>query len=85
MVLLWFFVLVWLVGKIVECFGKKYVIEEVKLGVFVDVDVVFFVVGGLVIKVFVLDVIKDGCLVIDKSFVYCMDLVVLLVILEINL
>src|SRR3954471_9667928 len=33
-------------GKVIECAGKKYTVEEAKPGVFKDVDVAFFAAGG---------------------------------------
>ena len=33
-------------GKVVECAGKKYRVEEAKPGVFADLDVAFFAAGG---------------------------------------
>jgi aspartate-semialdehyde dehydrogenase len=71
-------------GKTVEKYGKKYTIEEAKLGAFAGVDVAFFAAGGSVTKAFAADAIKSGCLVIDKSSVHRMDPAVPLVIPEIN-
>ncbi len=71
-------------GKTVEKYGKKYVIEEAKPGVFADVDVAFFAAGGSVTRALAPDAIKDGCLVIDKSSAHRMDADVPLVIPEIN-
>lgn len=71
-------------GKTVERYGKKYVIEEAKPGVFADIDVAFFAAGGSVTRALAPDAIKDGCLVIDKSSVHRMDPDVPLVIPEIN-
>ena len=33
-------------GKVVECAGRKFTVEEAKPGVFADVDVAFFAVDG---------------------------------------
>ncbi len=71
-------------GKTVERFGKKYVIEEAKPGVFADVDVAFFAAGGSVTRALAPDAVKDGCLVIDKSSALRMEKDVPLVIPEIN-
>ena len=38
------------VGKVVEYAGKKYTVEEAKLGAFAGVDVAFFAVGGSVTR-----------------------------------
>src|SRR3954470_18198701 len=71
-------------GKVVECAGKKYTVEEAKPGVFKDVDVAFFAAGGKVTRELAPDAVKAGCLVIDKSSHYRMDPEVPLVIPEIN-
>lgn len=71
-------------GKSVKHFGKVYVIEEAKPGVFAGVDVAFFAAGGSVTRALALDAYKDGCLVIDKSSAFRMDPDVPLVIPEIN-
>lgn len=71
-------------GKIVECAGKKYTVEEAKAGVFADVDVAFFAVDGSTTRALAPDAVKAGCLVIDKSSAYRMDEDVPLVIPEIN-
>lgn len=71
-------------GKTVERYGKKFVIEEAKPGVFAGVDVAFFAAGGSVTRALALDAYKDGCLVIDKSSAFRMDPDVPLVIPEIN-
>src|SRR3954465_4305883 len=71
-------------GKVIECAGKKYTVEEAKPGVFGDVDVAFFAAGGSVTRALAPDAVKAGCLVIDKSSHYRMDPDVPLVIPEIN-
>src|SRR6185436_1744766 len=71
-------------GKVIECAGKKYTVEEAKAGVFGDVDVAFFAAGGKVTRELAPDAVKAGCLVIDKSSHYRMDPEVPLVIPEIN-
>lgn len=71
-------------GKTVTCFGKSYLIEEAKPGVFAGVDVAFFAAGGSVTKALAADAIASGCVVIDKSSVHRMDPAVPLVIPEIN-
>ena len=71
-------------GKVVECGGKKYTVEEAKPGVFAEVDVAFFAAGGPVTRALAPDAVKAGCLVIDKSSHYRMDPAVPLVIPEIN-
>jgi len=71
-------------GKIVECGGKKYSVEEARPGVFADVDVAFFAAGGPTTRALAPDAVKAGCLVIDKSSAYRMDADVPLVIPEIN-
>jgi aspartate-semialdehyde dehydrogenase len=72
------------VGKIVEYSGKKYTVEEAKLGAFDGVDVAFFAAGGSVTRALAADAAKSGCLVIDKSSALRMDPKVPLVIPEIN-
>ncbi len=72
------------VGKILECAGKKYTVEEAKPGVFADVDVAFFATEGGITKALAPDAVKAGCLVIDKSSAFRMDPSVPLVIPEIN-
>jgi len=72
------------VGKIVECAGKKYTVEEAKPGVFGDIDVAFFATEGAITKALAPDAVKAGCVVIDKSSAYRMDPSVPLVIPEIN-
>src|SRR3954471_23484832 len=72
------------VGKVIECGGRKYPVEEAKPGVFADVDVAFFAAGGPVTRALAPDAVKAGCLVIDKSSHYRMDPDVPLVIPEIN-
>ena len=72
------------VGKVVECAGKKYTVEEAKAGVFTDLDVAFFAVETATTKALAPDAVKAGCLVIDKSSGYRMDPEVPLVIPEIN-
>jgi len=71
-------------GKVIECAGKKYTVEEAKPGVFADVDVAFFAAGGSATRALAPDAVKAGCLVIDKSSAYRMDPDVPLVIPEIN-
>lgn len=71
-------------GKVVECAGKKYTVEEAKPGVFADVDVAFFATEGAITKALAPDAVKAGCVVIDKSSAYRMDPAVPLVIPEIN-
>ncbi|HYP16598.1 MAG TPA: aspartate-semialdehyde dehydrogenase, partial [Opitutus sp.] len=72
------------VGKIVECAGKKYTVEEAKEGVFGDVDIAFFATDGAITKALAPDAVKAGCVVIDKSSAFRMDPAVPLVIPEIN-
>lgn len=71
-------------GKVIECAGKKYTVEEAKPGVFADVDVAFFAAGGSVTRALAPDAVKAGCLVIDKSSAFRMEPDVPLVIPEIN-
>src|SRR4051812_21121532 len=71
-------------GRIMECAGKKYPVEEAKAGGFGDLDVAFFAAGGAVARALAPDAVKAGCLVIDKSSHYRMDPDVPLVIPEIN-
>lgn len=71
-------------GKVVECAGKKYTVEEARPGVFADLDVAFFAVETATTKALAPDAVKAGCLVIDKSSGYRMDPEVPLVIPEIN-
>ena len=71
-------------GKVVECAGRKFTVEEAKPGVFIDVDVAFFAVDGATTRALAPDAVKAGCLVIDKSSAYRMDAAVPLVIPEIN-
>ena len=71
-------------GKVVSCAGKKYTVEEAKVGVFTDIDVAFFAVEGATTKALAPDAVKAGCIVIDKSSAYRMDPEVPLVIPEIN-
>jgi len=71
-------------GKVLECAGCKYRVEEAKPGVFADVDVAFFAAGGSVTRALAPDAVKAGCLVIDKSSHYRTDPEVPLVIPEIN-
>ena len=71
-------------GKIVECAGRKFTVEEAKPGVFADVDVAFFAVDGATTRALAPDAVKAGCLVIDKSSAYRMDPAVPLVIPAIN-
>ncbi len=71
-------------GKVVECAGRKFTVEEAKPGVFADVDVAFFAVDGTTTRALAPDAVKAGCLVIDKSSAYRMDPAVPLVIPEIN-
>src|ERR1019366_9463914 len=37
-------------GKVVECAGKKYTVEEATPGVYADVDVAFFAAGGSITR-----------------------------------
>ncbi len=71
-------------GKVIECAGKKFTVEEAKAGVFADVDVAFFATEGAITKALAPDAVKAGCLVIDKSSAFRMDPAVPLVIPEIN-
>jgi aspartate-semialdehyde dehydrogenase len=72
------------VGKIVECAGRKFTVEEAKPGIFTDIDVAFFAAGGPITRALAPDAVKAGCLVMDKSSVHRMDPNVPLVIPEIN-
>ena len=71
-------------GKAVEHFGRRYTIEEAKLGALAGVKVAFFAAGGPVTRALAADAVKSGCLVIDKSSALRMDPDVPLVIPEIN-
>src|SRR5688572_3317656 len=71
-------------GKVVECAGKKYPVEEARPGVFAGLDVAFFAAGGPTTRALAPDAVKAGCLVIDKSSALRMDPDVPLVIPEIN-
>lgn len=71
-------------GKTVTVEGKSYPVEEARAGVFGDIDVAFFAVGGAVTKELAPDAIRAGCLVIDKSSAFRLDPEVPLVIPEIN-
>lgn len=71
-------------GKVVEYGGKRFVVEEAKLGAFAGVDLAFFAAGGSVTRALAADAVKSGCLVIDKSSALRMDPNVPLVIPEIN-
>jgi aspartate-semialdehyde dehydrogenase len=71
-------------GKVVERFGKKWTIEEAKLGAFAGVDLAFFAAGGSVTRALAADAVKSGCVVIDKSSALRMEPGVPLVIPEIN-
>jgi aspartate-semialdehyde dehydrogenase len=71
-------------GKVVERFGKKWTIEEAKLGAFAGVDLAFFAAGGSVTRALAADAVKSGCVVIDKSSALRMEPNVPLVIPEIN-
>ena len=71
-------------GKVIEHAGRKYTVEEAKLGAFAGVDVAFFAAGGKATRELAPDAVKSGCLVIDKSSHYRMDPEVPLVIPEIN-
>jgi len=71
-------------GKVVERFGKKWNIEEAKLGAFTGVDLAFFAAGGSVTRALATDAVKSGCVVIDKSSALRMEPGVPLVIPEIN-
>lgn len=72
------------VGKVMEVAGRKYTVEEAKVGVFGDIDVAFFATEGAITKALAPDAVKAGCLVIDKSSAFRMDADVPLVIPEIN-
>jgi aspartate-semialdehyde dehydrogenase len=71
-------------GKVVECAGKKFTVEEARPGVFAGLDVAFFAAGGPTTRALAPDAVKAGCLVIDKSSALRMDPNVPLVIPEIN-
>ena len=72
------------VGKVAECAGRKYPIEEARPGVFAGIDVAFFATEGAITRALAPDAVKAGCVVIDKSSAYRMDAAVPLVIPEIN-
>jgi aspartate-semialdehyde dehydrogenase len=72
------------VGKVLECAGRKYTVEEANPGVFADIDVAFFATEGAITKALAPDAVKAGCLVIDKSSAFRLDPEVPLVIPEIN-
>jgi len=71
-------------GRVVECAGRRFTVEEARPGVFAEIDVAFFAAGGPVTRALSADAIKAGCLVIDKSSAFRMDPAVPLVIPEIN-
>ena len=71
-------------GKVVECGGKKFTVEEARPGAFAGLDVAFFAAGGPTTRALAPDAVKAGCLVIDKSSALRMDPNVPLVIPEIN-
>ena len=71
-------------GKVIECGGQKFIVEEARAGVFAGLDVAFFAAGGAVTRALAPDAVAAGCLVIDKSSHYRMDPGVPLVIPEIN-
>lgn len=68
------------------CFGGKLVIvKDVVEFDWIQVQLVFFVVGVEVSVVYVEEVINVGCLVIDFSGLFVLELDVLLVVLDVNL
>ncbi|HZZ58685.1 MAG TPA: aspartate-semialdehyde dehydrogenase [Opitutaceae bacterium] len=71
-------------GKSLSVGGVSYPVEEARAGVFGDIDVAFFAVGGAVTQALAPDAIRAGCLVIDKSSAFRLDPQVPLVIPEIN-
>lgn len=71
-------------GKVVECCGKKFTIEEARPGVFAGVDLAFFAAGGSVTRALAQDAVNSGCVVIDKSSALRMEPNIPLVIPEIN-
>jgi len=71
-------------GKVVECAGRRFTVEEATPAVFSDLDLAFFAVDGATTRALAPEAVKAGCLVIDKSSAYRMDPAVPLVIPEIN-
>lgn len=68
------------------CFGGKLVIvQDVVDFDWMQVQLVFFVVGVEVLVVWIDDVINVGCLVIDFSGLFVLEFDVLLIVLEVNL
>lgn len=66
-------------------FGEMILkIEDFDMFDFIGWDIVLFVVGFEVIKKYVFIVVKQGCVVIDNLLLYCYDLDVLLIVLEVN-
>ena len=71
-------------GKIIHCFDKDVVVEELGMDSFKGMDIALFSAGGEVSKVFAPQAVKDGCLVIDNSSCFRMDENVPLVVPEVN-
>jgi len=71
-------------GKEIECFGKKWVVEELKEDSFKDVEIALFSAGGSISQKFAPIAVKSGATVIDNSSAWRQDKDVPLVVPEVN-
>ncbi len=71
-------------GRSIDFDGKKIAVQEATPDAFAGLDLAFFAAGTAVTKQLAPEAVKRGCLVIDKSSAYRMDVNVPLVIPEIN-
>lgn len=78
-------VLCWSIGIEVSFGDKILKCKDIEGFDFIGYDIVLFVIGLDVIKIFVFIVVLQGCVVIDNSLFYCYDLEILLVVFEVNL
>ncbi|NKQ40933.1 MAG: aspartate-semialdehyde dehydrogenase [Sulfurovum sp.] len=73
-------------GKVIECQGKEYKIEELTEEVFEgrDIDIAFFSAGGNISETYAKYAIEAGAVVIDNTSHFRMDENVPLVVPEVN-
>jgi aspartate-semialdehyde dehydrogenase len=71
-------------GKGIEFRGETIIVQEVKPSSFDGVEMAFFGAGGSVSKAFVHEAVHRGCIVIDNSSAFRMDMDVPLVVPEVN-
>ncbi len=73
------------IGTKIKFKGKDYLVEEIKVGSFKDIDFTLFSAGASVSIAYARQAVNEGSIVIDNSSAYRMDELIPLVVPEVNL